>query len=87
MRAKVTAVSEIDEQERTTDLTVLVSSDGNTPLATYNRIVKVDGFSESVVIATMDEAIRQEKLKRSPIPITKAQVEAAVLGLEIVRPG
>lgn len=83
MRGTVTAVA-IGEADRTADLTITIVTDTNVPYATRTILVDLDQFSIGLVNDRMKDLLEQEILNNSPLPLTKEQVEAQVLGLQAV---
>jgi len=77
----------IDAEDRTADLTISVSSDANVLLSTHKILVNIDTFSEAIVIDRMRGLLLDEITNASAIPLTQAQLDDMILGLQVVVPG
>ena len=86
MKAQITAIS-LDDKDRVVDMTVLLSSDHNTPLQTVQKAIKIDEFSETLVLDILKELLDDTILFYEPMPYTQAQIEHMILHLTVVKPG
>ena len=87
MKGEIIAVSEPDVTDRTVDLLVQFYKDTGEPLVQRTMILRADGYTPDQPITRLRSMTEQELTNQSPIPITKAQVEADALGQVVIIPG
>lgn len=86
MKGQITAVS-VDEGDRAADLTVAVTTDAGVAVATRTVIISVDDFSVELVVDRVRGLLEEEIRKASDLPYTEAQIEDAILNLQVSVPG
>ena len=87
MKAVLIEPITIDEEDRTVDATVQLSSDAGTPLSTKVILIPVDDFSEALTIDKVKDLLNKEITKTLPIPLTEQDVKDRILDLTVTIPG